>query len=111
MMLAKSMARVVAVLAETPVRDIANTAADDSGATAMPWKALDGNLPVAMDGPPRVPPGMPAVGQTVADQQDHDRLQGLFATLPAEEWIRKDLKTAAQHGSTAMQLGGCANNN
>jgi muconolactone delta-isomerase len=51
-------------------------------------------------------------GQTAADdQQDHDRLQGLFATLPAEEWIRKDLKDAAQHGSAAMLLGGCAANN
>ena len=48
---------------------------------------------------------------TADDLQDHARLQGLFGTVPAEEWIRKDLKDAAQHGSAAMQLGGCAANN
>jgi len=109
MMLAKSLARVVAVLAETPVRDIANTSSDDSSGTAMPWKALDGNLPVQMDGAPRVPSGA-LPGRTADDQQDHERLQGLFGTLPAEDWIRQDLKTAAAHGTNAMRLGGCAGN-
>ena len=112
MWLAKSMARVVAVLAETPVRDIANTPSDDSGGGALAWKAVE-QRPVdsTTQAAPAPPRGMVSGGQTALDdQQDHDRLQGLFATLPAEEWIRKDLKTAAQHGSLAMQLGGCASN-
>jgi hypothetical protein len=110
MWLAKSMARVVAVLAETPVRDIANTPSDDSGAGALASKALAVDSTTQTS--PSVPRGMASGGQTTADDlQDHARLQGLFGTLPAEEWIRKDLKEAAQHGSAAMQLGGCANNN
>jgi hypothetical protein len=112
MWLAKSLARVVAVLAETPVRDIANTTSDNSGGGALAWKALDQHPVDANQGPAPAPRGMVSGGQTAADdQQDHDRLQGLFATLPAEEWIRKDLKDAAQHGSAAMLLGGCAANN
>ena len=113
MWLAKSLARVVAVLAETPVRDIANTTSDNSGGGALAWKALDQHpVDATTQNPPQPPRGMVSGGQSTADdQQDHDRLQGLFATLPAEEWIRKDLKDAAQHGSAAMQLGGCAANN
>jgi hypothetical protein len=113
MWLAKSMARVVAVLAETPVRDIANTPSDDSGGGALAWKALDQHpVDATTQNQPAAPRGMVSGGQTTADDlQDHARLQGLFGTLPAEEWIRKDLKDAAQHGSNAMQLGGCASNN
>jgi hypothetical protein len=109
MMLAKSLARTVAVLAETPVRDIANTSADNSGGGALSKIAVQPLVPV--DGAPTAPSGTATGAQMAADVQDHDRLQGLFSTLPAEEWIRKDLKVAAQHGSTAMQLGGCAGNN
>jgi hypothetical protein len=112
MMLAKSLARVVAVLAETPVRDIANTESDNSGGGAMPWKALLQHPSAPVGDVPPVPTGLVTGGRTTADdQQDHDRLQGLFGTLPAEDMIRKDLKDAAQHGSMAMRLGGCAGNN
>ncbi len=115
MMLAKSLARVVAVLAEAPVRDIANTEADNNGGGAMPWKAVEQRPAGPTNGVPPVPPGGVRGGRitstTSDDVKDHDRLQGLFGTLPAEEWIRKDLKNAAQHGSAAMRLGGCAGNN
>ena len=114
MMLAKSLARSVAVLAESPVRDIVNTPSDNAGGGALAWKAVDQRPagPTPADGVPPVPRGMVSGGQSTADdQQDHNRLLGLFGTLPAEEWIRKDLKEAAQHGSAAMRLGGCAANN
>jgi len=111
MMLAKSMARVVAVLAESPVRDIVNSESDNAGSQALQWKAVIQHPASPSNGVPDVPAGMASGGRIATDEQDHDRLQGLFATLPAEEWIRMDLKNAAQHGSTAMQLGGCASNN
>ena len=111
MMLAKSLARIVAVLAETPVRDIANNESDNAGGNALAGKALDQHPSAPTDGVPPVPSGMVTGGRTTDDQQDHERLQGLFGTLPAEDWIRKDLKEAAQHGSNAMRLGGCAANN
>jgi hypothetical protein len=107
MMLAKSLARVVAVLAETPVRDIANTATDNSGGGALAGNQVPASSSSADQSGL---PGTATNARTIADQQDHDRLQGLFATLPAEEWIREDLKTAALHGSNAMRLGGCAGN-
>ena len=108
MWLAKSLARVVAVLAETPVRDITNTASDNSGGGALSGK----QVPASSSGADQSGlPGTATSARTAADQQDHDRLQGLFATVPAEEWIREDLKNAAQHGSNAMRLGGCAGNN
>ncbi|HWT06739.1 MAG TPA: hypothetical protein VN224_13340, partial [Xanthomonadales bacterium] len=84
-------------------------ASDNSGGGAMSSKALDQRAAPPLDGVPPAPPGMAASAQST-DQQDHDRLQGLFATVPAEDMIRKDLKDAAQHGSTAMRLGGCAGN-
>ena len=109
MMLAKKMATVVAVLAETPVRDIANSESDNGG-TALVWKAVIQHPADPSDGVPPVPSEM-AQGGPSLDQADHSRLQGLFGTVPAEEMIRKDLKEAAQHGSVAMHLGGCAGNN
>jgi len=109
MMLAKSMARIVGQLAEAPVSDIANTVSDNSGGQALAPKIVLQNPTVSADGTPAAPLGTASSGR-ITDQLDHDRLQGLFATLPAEEWIRKDLKNAAQHGSIAMQLGGCASN-
>jgi hypothetical protein len=110
MWLAKSLARVVARLAETPVRDMANTEFDNAGGA----RALGGKIasaPVASsDGTQPAPPATATAGQMAADLQDHERLQGLFGTLPAEDWIRQDLKTAAAHGTNAMRLGGCAGN-
>lgn len=113
MWLAKSMARVVAVLAETPVRDIANTPSDDSGGGALASRISEQRpVDATTQDQPAAPRGMVSGVQTTADDvQDHARLQALFGTLPAEEWIRNDLKDAAQHGSIAMQLGGCAANN
>ena len=108
MWLAKSLARSVAVLAEAPVRDIANSESDNAGGS----RALGGKLIPApsTDGGPQAQPGAGTSARTADDQQDHERLQGLFGTLPAEDWIRQDLKTAAMHGSNAMRLGGCAGN-
>ena len=113
MWLAKSLARVVAVLAEAPVRDIANTQSDNNGGGALAAKGVDQHaLDSATQTTPAAPRGMAGAAPTMDDDlQDHARLQALFGTLPAEEWIRKDLKDAAQHGSAAMQLGGCAANN
>jgi hypothetical protein len=109
MLLAKSMAAIVGRLAETPVRDIANTEGDDSGATALVWKAVIQHPSAPTDGVPVAPWGA-VTGVEPPGMEDHLRLQGLFGTVPAEEMIRKDLKEAAQHGSTAMRLGGCAGN-
>jgi hypothetical protein len=108
MMLAKSLANVVGTLAESPVRDIANLESDNTGGNGLAWK-IPMRFPAGqVDLVPDVP-FLAAVGRP--DVQDHDRLQGLFATLPAEDMIRKDLKEAALHGSNASRLGGCAGNN
>jgi hypothetical protein len=109
MQLAKSMARVYAVLAERPVRDIVH---DESGrpetGDPLPMKALAKN-PSADDaaGPTRF--SSPTTTSQVAEAiQDRKDLQQLFNTFSAERFIRDDLKNAALHGNNAMQLGGCS---
>ncbi|HEV2644220.1 MAG TPA: hypothetical protein VGT98_16020 [Candidatus Elarobacter sp.] len=104
MQLAKSMARTYAVLAEMPIRDIANTAADDHGATAIAPKS-------AMLRPqaPDDASGAPVRTTTTADAiADHTQSQDLFTAFGAERFIRDDLKDAALHGNKAVQLGGCS---
>lgn len=105
MWLAKSVARVVAVLAETPIRDITNTPQDDHAASAFDRASrAGGNVPeVALATPPSTYTS--AQADAIAD---HDRLQAMFSAFSAEEYIRDDLKTAASRGNAAMQLGGCA---
>ncbi len=109
MLLAKSLAAIVGRLAETPVRDIANTESDNSGATALVWKAVIQHPAEPSNGVPPAPIGSLTTGRGT-DLEDQQRLQGLFGSLPAEDLIRQDLKNAAQHGSAAMRLGGCAGN-
>ena len=104
MQLAKAMARVYAVLAEMPIRDIANTAADDHGAKALEPKAAM-MRPQASDDASGAPPRTAATADAIAD---HGQLQDLFTAFAAERLIRDDLKDAAVHGNRAVQLGGCS---
>jgi len=104
MLLAKSMARILSVLAEAPIRDIANASSDDHGAAALPWKiaAEHPSSPLEAAPPPKV------YTTTTADAMaDSQQTQELFSTFTAERYIREDLKKAALHGNNAMQLGGC----
>ncbi|HEY0380862.1 MAG TPA: hypothetical protein VGC72_01555 [Candidatus Elarobacter sp.] len=104
MLLAKSMARIYAALAEAPVRDIANAPSDDHGAAALPWKiaAQHPTSPLEAAPPPKV------YTSTTADAMaDAQQMQELFSTFTAERYIREDLKKAALHGNNAMQLGSC----
>jgi hypothetical protein len=87
MMLAKRIARVVGTLAERRVVNIANTPADDHGSPSDPRAATDDQANLL---------------DNIA------RTQELFGTFAAEEYIKDDLKVAAEHGNKAMQLGGCA---
>ena len=88
--LAKSIARTVAVLGEAPIGDIINTPADDHAAADA------------------VPSVQPYTGAQAEALEDHDR-QSLFSAFGPERFIRDDLKAAAKHGTTAVQLGGCTN--
>jgi hypothetical protein len=101
MWLAKAMARNLAVLSETPVHDIANSATDDHSSNAF-------NSKIATNSVALEPSPPPTYTQTQSDAIDaHQRLQALFDTFAAEQPIRDDLKVASQHAVLAMQLGGC----
>jgi hypothetical protein len=105
MMLAKSIAGVVAVLAETPVRDIANTSTDDHSASAFDRGSSRNVAANAEIMPTPSSSYTSAQSDAIADDQ---RLQSLFTAFMAEEFIRDDLETAAKRGNTAMQLGNCS---
>jgi len=102
MWLAKSIARNLAVLAEVPVRNIADKPSDDHAGGAFATK-LDTTSWVSAD-----PSPAPSITTTQSDAvADHEHLQSLFDTFAAEQPIREDLKVASQHAIAAMQLGGC----
>ena len=110
MMLAKSLARVLAVSAEARVRDFANTESDDHGAAAFKGK---------MNGATAIQPATVPLDQTNPQSfttgqaefaEDNARLQQIFGSFGAELGIRDDMKDAAEHGLRAMKLGGCQNN-
>ena len=97
MQLTKAMARIYAVLAERPVRDIVH----DEGGGQETGDALDAPAPNRFS-------SSGTAGQVATALQDYKDTQQLFGTFAAESFIREDLKNAAQHGNAAMQLGGCS---
>jgi hypothetical protein len=104
LMLARSVARVVAVLAERPIRTIVTTDKDDRSSET----ALSGGVSRAIAMETRSSPD--PFTQTQSDAlAEHDRLQNMFTAFEAEHYIRDDLKDAATHATTAMQLGSCTN--
>ena len=112
MQLAKAMARFYAVLAEKPVHDIVHDEnGDTTGGTstgdALAWRTLARN-PSPEDAPAPTRFNVPGTTAQVDPIQEHKDLQGLFTTFGAEQFIRDDLKNAAQHGNAAMKLGGCS---
>lgn len=101
LMLAKSVARVVAVLAERPVHTIVTTANDDRNSES----ALTGRARAVATETPSLPE---PITQSQSDAIfEHERLQNMFNAFDAERNIRDDLKDAATHATTAMKLGGC----
>lgn len=106
--LARSIARLVGQLAETPARDAANTPADDHGPAGLRGgrrSPIIGRTPT-----PGPADQLVTYTTTTADAvTDHDRLQQLFSAFGPEDLIREDLKTAAKRGASAMLLGGCTN--
>ena len=99
--LAKSIARVVAVMGEANVRDVVDSASFDTSTAAFVGQQRSG-VRAGDDGP------ISAVTQTQADAiEDHERLQRLFGAFAAEWFIRNDLRDASIHARTAMALGGC----
>ncbi|HYW52392.1 MAG TPA: hypothetical protein VFF00_10420 [Candidatus Elarobacter sp.] len=104
--LAKSLARVVAVYAETPVRTIVTSSKDESATS----NAFAGRTRFAM-GPmsPTDVSSMAPITQSEIDALDqHGRSQDLFAAFTPEQFIRDDMEVAASHAKAAMQLGGCS---
>ena len=104
LMLAKSVARVVGILAERPVRTIVTTDKDDRGSST----ALGGGVSRAIAAEMRPSPD-PFVEQQADAVAEHDRVQTMFGAFAAEHFIRDDLKDAASHATAAMQLGACSN--
>jgi hypothetical protein len=109
MQLTKAMARIYAVLAERPVRDIVH---DEGGGQetgdALAWKALARNPSPEDAAAPNRFSSPASTGQIATAIQDYKDTQQLFGTFAAESFIREDLKNAAQHGNAAVQLGGCS---
>ena len=103
MELAKSIARTLAIVSELPVRDIANTAADDHAAAFFRATSRSASMRVA----DVVPTVQPYTSEQADALADHDRLQTLFGTFGAERFIRDDLQDAARHAANSMKLGGC----
>lgn len=106
--LARSIAKLVGQLAETPARDAANAPGDDHGPSGLRGgRRQPAVVPTPTSGPPD---RLVTYTTTQADAiTDHDRLQQLFSAFGPEDLIREDLKTAAKHGTTAILLGGCTN--
>jgi|GEM_PF-1248223 len=102
MMLARSLAKVVGTNAETPVRDIVNSASDQPGQAA-----LLSRMAPPPNGPDILIPPPPYATEHGYDLADAARLEHLFTAFGAEEWIRRDLADAARHATDAMHLGGC----
>jgi hypothetical protein len=106
MSLARSIANIVGQLGEAPARVVANAPSDEHGAMGLS-RARQRYVPIPTPTPPpQKNPGAFTAAQADAIT-DQDRLQQLFSAFAAEEQIRNDLKTAAQHGTNAMQLGNC----
>jgi hypothetical protein len=102
MMLAKSIAKVVGTLAEVPVQMLLNGPLDEHGAAALAHSAQESRTSAISD--------VTVVAQTLTQADalaDHLRMQQIFATFADEDFIREDLKTAAEHATNAMQLGRC----
>ncbi|MBV8298886.1 MAG: hypothetical protein JO083_04905 [Candidatus Eremiobacteraeota bacterium] len=102
MMLTKSIARTVATLAEAPVHLLLDGPLDDHGGSAL---ARGGKLSESI-----TMSQVTAVAQTLTQADalaDRVRAQQIFATFADEDFIRDDLKTAAEHATNAMQLGRC----
>jgi hypothetical protein len=102
MMLAKSIAKVVGTLAEVPVHTLTNGPLDDHGAAAFTRGGQAPRSAAISD--------VAVVAQTLTQADalaDHLRVQQIFATFADEDFIREDLKNAAQHATNAMQLGRC----
>ncbi len=100
-LLAKDIARVVAVYAEVPIRTIANNANDDNqGNSAL-------KTPLLKSGP--VPTPRPQfITDTMNDAFDDSERKGmLFDAFEAEDFIKQDLKVASDHVTAATKLGGC----
>ena len=102
LMLAKQVARVVAVLAERQIRTIVTTDKDEKNSET----ALSGGVSraIAMETRPSPDPITQSQSDAIAE---HERLQNMFGAFEAERFIRDDLKDAATHATTAMRLGGC----
>jgi hypothetical protein len=102
MLLAKSIARVVAILAERQIRTIVTTDKDDRNSET----AMSGGVSraIAMETRPSPDPITQAQSDAISE---HERLQNMFHAFEAERFIRDDLKDAATHATTAMKLGGC----
>jgi len=102
MTLARQVARVVGILAERPVRTIVTTDKDErSGNTAFGGGV---SRAIAMENRPSPDPFTEPQADAVAE---HDRLQTMFGAFEGERYIRDDLKDAAAHATSAMQLGAC----
>lgn len=111
--LAKSLARVLAVLAEARLRDAANAESDDHGPSALAGRSKGSSRQAAIQPAANAfdqsNPQSFTTGQAEA-VEDAARLQQIFGSFGAELAIRDDLKTAADHGLRAMKLGGCESN-
>jgi hypothetical protein len=102
MWLAKTIARNLAVLLELPVRQMLDQASDDHGSSAL--ETTMHQSPTFM-GPTPPPAQTETTSDAIADAQQTQRV---FDTFTGEEPIRADLKNASEHGTLAMQLGGCS---
>ncbi len=103
MELARTIARTYAILAEAPVRLIANAPSDDHGAAAL----RGGPRAASIGLPGGAPTAQPYTSAQMEGLEDHSREQGLFGTFGAESFIRDDLQEAARHATAAMKLGSC----
>jgi hypothetical protein len=102
MMLAKSIAKAVGTLAEVPVHTLLNGALDEHGAAAFSRGGQSPRSKAISD--------VTVMAQTLTQADalaDHVRAQQIFATFADEDFIREDLKNAAEHATNAMQLGRC----
>lgn len=103
MWLAKTIARTLAVTEELPVQQLANQQSDDHASSALETK-LQQN-----PGPAIGPTAPPTIEFTDSEYVLHmQQEQRVFDTFTGEGPIRADLKNASEHGTLAMQLGGCS---
>ncbi|HEX3548949.1 MAG TPA: hypothetical protein VHT53_01150 [Candidatus Elarobacter sp.] len=101
-LLAKDIARVVAVYAEQPIRTQINDANDDNHGNDALKTGLIKSGPVPTPAPQ-------FITDTMNTTYENDQRKGMiFGAFAAEDFIKQDLKVASDHATAAMKLGHCS---